>query len=130
LAYDRLRQFNQKFPEEAEREGVPAQLAKIREMQAEALYETAINYYRTSRPLAAAYYVERLQQKFPDTIWCEMSKQFMADISMKKEDIEAQADPKGKDEPKGKVPPAEAQAKGKGESGPKEEPRPKEEPKP
>jgi outer membrane protein assembly factor BamD (BamD/ComL family) len=130
LAYDRLRQFNQKFPEEAEREGVPALLAKIREMQAEALYETAINYYRTSRPLAAAYYVERLQQKFPDTIWCEMSKQFMADISLKKEDIEVQADPKGKDEPKGKVPPAEAQAKGKGESGPKEGPRPKEEPKP
>ena len=131
LAYDRLRQFNQKFPEEAEREGVPAQLAKIREMQAEALYETAINYYRAGQPLAAAFYVERLQQKFPDTIWCEMSKQFMADISMKKEDIEALAAPQGKEEPQGKEPPRPvAQAKGQGKPGPKEGPRPKEEPKP
>ena len=125
LAYDRLRQFKQKFPEDAEREGVSAQLAKIREMQAEALYETAINYYRTGRPLAAAFYIERLQQKFADTIWCEMSKQFMADISMKKEDLEGQAPPKGKDEPQ---PPAAS--KGKEKPGPKQEARPKEEPKP
>jgi outer membrane protein assembly factor BamD (BamD/ComL family) len=131
LAYDRLRQFNQKFPEEAEREGVPALLAKIREMQAEALYETAINYYRSGQPLAAAFYVERLQQKFPDTIWCEMSKQFMADISMKKEDLEAQAAPESKEPPQGKEPPkplAQAKAKEKpgpnGASGPKEEPKP------
>jgi len=131
LAYDRLQQFKQKFPEEAEREGVSAQLAKIREMQAEAIYETAINYYRTGKPLAAAYYVERLQQKYADTIWCEMSRQFMADISMKKEDIEGQAAPKGKEEPQ---PPAASKGKEKPGpkegSKPKEEPRPKEEPKP
>ena len=125
LAYDRLRQFKQKFPEDAEREGVSAQLAKIREMQAEALYETAINYYRTGKPLAAAFYVERLQQKFADTIWCEMSKQFMADISMKKEDLQGQAAPKGQDEPQ---PPAAS--KGKEKPGPKQGSRPKEEPKP
>ncbi|MCX5682183.1 MAG: outer membrane protein assembly factor BamD, partial [Planctomycetota bacterium] len=113
LAYDRLQQFKQKFPEDAEREGVPAQLAKIREMQAESLYETAINYYRTGKPLAAAYYVERLQKKFPDTIWCEMSRQFMADISMKKDEHESQAEPKDAEEPK----PKEG-SKPKGESKP------------
>ncbi|MCX5655952.1 MAG: outer membrane protein assembly factor BamD [Planctomycetota bacterium] len=131
LAYDRLRQFQQKYPEDAEREGVADQLAKIRLMQAEALYETATNYYRSGRPLAAAYYVERLQQKFPDTIWCEMSRQFMADISMKKEDLEAQAEPKGKETPKDKeTPKPEAQAKGEPTPGPKEGSKPKEEPKP
>ena len=127
LAYDRLRQFKQKFPEDAEREGVPAQLAKIREMQAEALYETAINYYRSGKPLAAAYYVERLQQKFSDTIWCEMSRQFMADISMKKDEHESQAETtgNGKEEPK-----PQAKSEGKDKPGPKEGSRPKEEPKP
>jgi outer membrane protein assembly factor BamD (BamD/ComL family) len=127
LAYDRLRQFKQKFPEDAEREGVPAQLAKIREMQAEALYEAAINYYRSGKPLAAAYYVERLQQKFSDTIWCEMSRQFMADISMKKDEHELQAEitSNGKEEPK-----PQAKSEGKDKPGPKEGSRPKEEPKP
>jgi outer membrane protein assembly factor BamD (BamD/ComL family) len=123
LAYDRLRQFQQKYPEDAEREGVADQLAKIRLMQAEALYETAINYYRSGRPLAAAYYVERLQQKFPDTIWCEMSRQFMADISMKKDDLKPPEGPEAKETPK-------AQAKGNPTPGPKEGSKPKEEPKP
>ena len=123
LAYDRLRQFQQKYPEDAEREGVADQLAKIRLMQAEALYETAINYYRSGRPLAAAYYVERLQQKFPDTIWCEMSRQFMADISMKKDDLKPPEGPEAKETPK-------AQANSNPTPGPKEGSKPKEEPKP
>ena len=82
LAYDRLRQFQQKFPEEAEKENVGPMLVQVREMQAAGLYETAAHYLRTGRPEAAAFYAERIVQKFPDTTWSEKARKFLATASL------------------------------------------------
>ncbi|MBE3071308.1 MAG: outer membrane protein assembly factor BamD, partial [Planctomycetes bacterium] len=79
LAYDRLNQFQRKFPEEAKREGVPDMIAQVREMQAQALYEIALRYRRGGQPLAAAFYAERLRQRYPDSPWSSMAGEFLAD---------------------------------------------------
>lgn len=102
LAYDRLRAFNQKFPQEAEKENVPAILERIRQMQAEALFQTAVNYYRSGQPLAAAFYAERLQERYPGTFWSEKAKEFLADIAMKRDNV-APEEP-GKEQPKKEEP--------------------------
>jgi outer membrane assembly lipoprotein YfiO len=97
LAYDRLRAFNQKFPQEAEKEDVPAILERTRQMQAEALFQTAVNYHRSGQPLAAAFYAERLQERYPGTFWSEKAREFLADMAMKRDNAE-QEEP-GKEQP-------------------------------
>jgi outer membrane assembly lipoprotein YfiO len=82
LAYDRLRAFRQKFPAEAEKEDVGALLAQVRDMQAEALYQTVLHYVRSGRADAAAFYVDRLEERFPDSPWSEKAKKFLADLAM------------------------------------------------
>ncbi|MBM4018788.1 MAG: outer membrane protein assembly factor BamD [Planctomycetes bacterium] len=99
LACDRLRQFQQKFPEEAEREGVPETLERIRARQAEALFETAMSYYRGGRPLAAAFYAERLIERFPGTFWCEKARELLADMSMKSDAPKKAERPAGGESP-------------------------------
>lgn len=69
LAIDRLRQFQQKFPDVAQREGVPDLLASVRDKQAQSLYEIAARYHRGGQPLAAAFYAEKLRAKYPDSPW-------------------------------------------------------------
>ena len=86
LAYDRLRQFQAKFPEAAEKEGVGALLAKVRERQAEGLYEIAARYRRGGQPLAAAFYAERLRERFPDTTWSEKAREFLAQAPLKEQE--------------------------------------------
>lgn len=81
LAYDRLRQFQQKFPEMAEKEGVADLLVQIRSQQAEGLYEIAARHHRANQPLAAAFYAEKLRDKYPDTPWAEKAKAFLADTA-------------------------------------------------
>jgi len=103
LAYDRLRAFSQKFPQEAEKEDVPALLERIRQMQAEALFQTAVNYHRSGQPLAAAFYAERLQERYPGTFWSEKAREFLADIAMKRDNVAPEEPGKeqpGKEEPK------------------------------
>jgi outer membrane protein assembly factor BamD (BamD/ComL family) len=78
LAYDRLKQFEAKFPDAAEKENVAGTLAVIRSQQAEALYQVAARYHRASQPLAAAFYAERLRERFPDSPWNEAAAKFMA----------------------------------------------------
>ena len=78
LAYDRLAGFQRKFPEEAEKESVGALLEKVRDMQAEGLYRTAEHYARAGQPLAAAYYAERLQARFPNSTWTRLAGKFLA----------------------------------------------------
>jgi outer membrane assembly lipoprotein YfiO len=85
LAYDRLKQFQQKFPAEAERENVGQALAQVRDMQALGLYHAAGHYLHLGRPEAAAYYVERIEERFADTPWCEKARQLLAGASMKQE---------------------------------------------
>jgi outer membrane protein assembly factor BamD (BamD/ComL family) len=75
-AQKRLSQFKQKYPAEAEQEGVSAQLDLIRDMQAQGLYETAAHYRRSGQPLAAAYYAELLQKRYPDSPWSELAARF------------------------------------------------------
>jgi outer membrane assembly lipoprotein YfiO len=107
LAYDRLRAFNQKFPQEAEKEDVPAILERTRQMQAEALFQTAVNYHRSGQPLAAAFYAERLQERYPGTFWSEKAREFLADIAMKRDHAEQEEPGKeqpGKEEPKKEEP--------------------------
>jgi len=86
LAYDRLRQYQAKFPEAAEQEGVGALMAKVRDAQAEGLYEIAARYRRANQVLAAAFYAERLQERFPETTWNEKAKTFLADSARAKQE--------------------------------------------
>jgi outer membrane protein assembly factor BamD (BamD/ComL family) len=82
LAYDRLRQYQRKFPAEASREGVPDLLVAVRDRQASALYEIAARYRRSGKPLAAAFYAERLQERYPDSPWSVKAGEFLAGASM------------------------------------------------
>lgn len=85
LAYDRLRQFQQKYPEKAQGEGVAELLGQLQERQAESLYEIAAYYHRAGRPLAAAYYAERVQQRFADSPWSKNAANLLEQMSLKKE---------------------------------------------
>jgi len=85
LAYDRLRQFQAKFPDVAEREGVPAVLEEVRNRQAQALYEIAARYHRAGQVLAAAFYAERLRERFPDSPWNAIAMKFMAENAVREE---------------------------------------------
>ncbi|KPJ75327.1 MAG: hypothetical protein AMS14_03785 [Planctomycetes bacterium DG_20] len=78
LAHDRLRQYLKKFPDEAARQGVPELLVQVRDMQAQSLYEVAARYHRGGRPLAAAFYAERLRERFADSPWSEKAGKFLA----------------------------------------------------
>ena len=85
LAYDRLRQFQAKFPDVAEQENVPILLDEVRNRQAQALYEIAARYHRAGQVLAAAFYAERLREKFPDSPWNAIAAGFMADSAIQEE---------------------------------------------
>ena len=78
LAYDRLRQYRKKFPDEAARRGVPELLVQVRDLQAQSLYEVAARYHRAGRPLAAAFYAERLRERFADSSWSAKAGAFLA----------------------------------------------------
>ena len=78
LAYDRLVGFQRKFPEEAEQQSVGTLIERVRDMQAEGLYRTAEHYARAGQPLAAAYYAERLQARFPNSTWTRLAGKYLA----------------------------------------------------
>lgn len=78
LARDRLRQFQEKYPDEADRRDVPATLNRLRDLQAQSLYEIAARYRRAGRPCAAAFYAERLRSRYPDSPWSEKAADFLA----------------------------------------------------
>ena len=78
LARDRLRQFKEKYPEEAAREDVPALLARLKNLQAQSLYEIAARYRRAGQPCAAAFYAERLRERYPASEWSEKAGRFLA----------------------------------------------------
>jgi outer membrane protein assembly factor BamD (BamD/ComL family) len=77
LAIDRLKQFQQKFPDVAVQEGVPDLLVTVRDEQAQSMYEIAARYYRGGEPLAAAHYAEKLRQKYPDSPWSASAGRFL-----------------------------------------------------
>jgi outer membrane protein assembly factor BamD (BamD/ComL family) len=85
LAYDRLRQFQAKFPDVADKENVPALVADVRNRQAQALYEIAARYHRAGQVLAAAYYAERLRERFPDSSWNAIAARFLAETQVREE---------------------------------------------
>lgn len=78
LARDRLRQFQEKYPEEAARHDVPAMLERLRDLQAQSLYEIAARYRRSGHPCAAAFYAERLRGRYPDSDWSLKAADFLA----------------------------------------------------
>jgi outer membrane assembly lipoprotein YfiO len=78
LAYDRLNQFQKKYPDEARQENVAALMDQVRDMQAQSLYEMAMQYRRAGKLQAAAYYAERLQERFPDSPWTERAAPLLA----------------------------------------------------
>lgn len=71
LAYDRLNQFQKKYPDEARQENVAGLLDQVCDMQAQSLYEMAMQYKRAGKAQAAAYYAERLKERYPDSAWTE-----------------------------------------------------------
>ena len=73
-----LNQFLKKYPEEARQENVAALMDNVRDMQAQGLYETAVLYQRTGKPQAAAYYADRLRERFPDSVWAERAAPMLA----------------------------------------------------
>jgi len=78
LARDRLRQFQEKYPDEAARHDVPALIAHLQDLRAQSLYEIAARYRRAGHPCAAAFYAERLQARYPDSDWSEKADRFLA----------------------------------------------------
>jgi len=78
LAQDRLRQYQKKFPDEAPRRAVPELIVQVRDLQAQSLYEIAGRYYRAGQPLAAAFYAERLRERFADSPWSAEAAKFLA----------------------------------------------------
>lgn len=78
LARDRLLQFQEKYPDEAARRDVQATLDRLRDLQAESLYEIAARYVRAGQPCAAAFYAERLRSRYPDSAWSEKASRFLA----------------------------------------------------
>lgn len=77
VAHDRLQQIMAKFPADADKEGVPALLEQVRDMQAQSLYEIAARYHRAGQPLAAAFYTERLRQQYPTSTWSQKAGEFL-----------------------------------------------------
>jgi len=78
LARDRLRQFQEKYPQEADRREVPAMLERLGDLQAQSLYEIAARYRRAGHPCAAAFYAERLRDRYPSSSWSEKAARFLA----------------------------------------------------
>ncbi|MFO8015394.1 MAG: outer membrane protein assembly factor BamD [Phycisphaerae bacterium] len=78
LARDRLRQFKEKYPDEAARQGVPALIKGLEDLQAQSLYEIAARYRRAGHPCAAAFYAERLRKRHPQSPWSEKAGRFLA----------------------------------------------------
>jgi len=78
LARDRLRQFQEKYPDEAARRDVAAMLERLRDLQAQSLYEIAARYRRSGHPCAAAFYAERLRGRYPDSAWSLKAADFLA----------------------------------------------------
>jgi len=85
LAYDRLRQFQQKYPDAAREEGVADLLAQLRLSQAEALYNVAAHYFRAGKPLASAFYVEQVVARYADTPWADEARALLAKMNLEKE---------------------------------------------
>jgi len=85
LAYDRLRQFQQKYPEAAREEGVADLLAQLRLSQAEALYNVAAHYFRAGKPLASAFYAEQVVARYADTSWADEARALVAKMNLEKE---------------------------------------------
>jgi len=78
LAADRLRQYQTKYPEEAARNDVPALIDRLTQMQAQSMYEVAARYRRAGKPCAAAFYAERLRERYPNSPWSEKAAEFLA----------------------------------------------------
>jgi outer membrane protein assembly factor BamD (BamD/ComL family) len=85
LAFDRLSQFQQKYPADAERENVATLIGQVRDLQAQGLYETAAHYRRRSQFQAASFYAERLRERFPESPWSEKAAGFVIPGAAKEE---------------------------------------------
>jgi len=85
LAYDRLRQFQQKYPDAAREEGVADLLVQLRLSQAEALYNVAAHYFRSGKPLASAFYAEQVVARYADTPWADEARALLAKMNLEKE---------------------------------------------
>lgn len=90
LAYDRLRQYQQKYPEQAKAEGVPELIREVRETLAEADYKVAKYYKWRGQDEAAAFYARRVTQQYGDTPWNEKAAKLLTKL-----DVE----PQGQDVP-------------------------------
>ncbi len=85
LAWDRLEQFEAKYPERAAKEDVATLKRTVRETQAESLYTIASYHRRADEPLAAVYYAERIVEQFPDTTWAEPARALISELALRKE---------------------------------------------
>jgi outer membrane protein assembly factor BamD (BamD/ComL family) len=86
LAYDRLNQFKQKYPEEAQRENVAGLMETVRDMQAQGLFEQAAQYGRARKLQAASYYAVLLRDRFPDSPWAERAAPYIMETAPAKEE--------------------------------------------
>jgi len=85
LAYDRLRRFQQKYPDAAQEEGVADLLVQLRRSQAEALYNVAAHYFRAGKPLASAFYAEQVVARYADTPSADEARALLAKMNLEKE---------------------------------------------
>jgi len=85
LAQDRLSRFREKYPDVAEAQGVPALLAELHGLRAEALYHVADYYRRAGEPLAAAHYADQVVAQYGDTPWADEAKAMMDEMNLGKE---------------------------------------------
>ncbi len=82
LARDRLRQYQEKYPDQAKAEGVPLLLQEVRSMMAESDYHVAAYYRRRGRDEAAAFYARRVQREYPDTPWAEKAGRLLGKLDV------------------------------------------------
>lgn len=80
-AAEQLRRYLAKYPEQARAEGVPEILEDVRELQAQSLYEVALYYKRSGKPLAAARYAEYAQEDYPGSPWSHQAAALVDDIA-------------------------------------------------
>jgi len=79
-AAERLRQFQEKYPEHAQAEGVSQLLEKIRNTRAQKEYRIGRYYERTKHYDAAAFYYRSVMTHWPQTTWAGLAESRLLEL--------------------------------------------------
>ena len=80
LAFDRLLEFQKKFPDDKENEWVVRQIAQYRDMQSERLLDLAGFYAKTGRTDASERYLAKILADYPDSKSAPAAEKMMLEL--------------------------------------------------